>query len=101
MVVYDNNIKGKLGFLVQSTVYSIKNGLFAIVYGYNNRCFNLEILFVEVWVSVIVGVDTRSDFLQMDGGCMLHFYLHLTIGWVDIVELLNTTGTSVCLYFGI
>ena len=101
MVVDDDDVIFEIGFLLQGTVHSIGNGLGTVINGNDNRCLNVKLLFAEVGSSVIGRICLGSDCRQMLRHSVLHLHLHLTVAWIDIIELLDAGSPRVEFHFSI
>ena len=97
VVVHHDDIKLEVRFLGEGTVHSVADGLLTVKDGNHHRRLHVELLFVEVRTAIERGIDLGTDLSQMGCSCLFHLYLHLTVAWVHIVELLHTRGTCVCL----
>ena len=101
MVVDDDDVIGERRLLLQSTVDGIGNGLGTVIDGNDDTGLNRELLLHEVDIAHVGGVYLGTNGSQMGCRCMFHLYLHLTVAWVHVVELLDTRGTRVELLLSI
>ena len=99
VVIDHNHIKLEVGLLVQGTVHSIADGLFAIIHGDDDGSFHLELLLVEVWLLIERGLYLGTYLSEMGRSHLFHLYLYLAIGGVDIVELFHTRGSRIGFFF--
>ena len=101
MVVDNDYIIWEIRFLVESTADSVGNGLHTVADRDYDRRFNRKILLSEVRTDIVGSVYPRPNDTKMGGHGLFHLDLHVAVGGVDIVKLLDTTGPEVCLLFGI
>ena len=101
MVVDNDDIIFKGGFLFQSTAHGVGNGLGAVVDGNNDGGFYGKLLFGKVGRAVVRRVDLGTNGLQMGCRHLLHLYLYLAVAGIDIVELLDARCTCVEFHLGI
>ena len=99
VVVHHDDIIFEVCLLREGRVDGIADGLLAVVDGDDDRCLDVELLFVEVRPTVVRGIDLCADLRQVGGGGMFHLYLHLAVAGVHVVELLHARGTGVGLLF--
>ena len=101
MVIDHDDIVGKRGLLLQSTLHCIGNSLGTIVDRNDDGRLDIEGLLVIIDSQQVVGVHQGTNSLQMTGCHLLHLNLNITIGGVHIVELLLAGGTHIALHLGI
>ena len=101
MVVNDNDIVFEARFLRQGRTNSIRDGFLSIENGNHHRCLIFEILLVEVNVYVCRGVYSRSNGFQVSRCHLFHFYLHVPITRIHVVELLLSALSGIEFHFGI
>ena len=89
MIIDYDNIILEVCFLRQGTLHCIFNGFRTIENGNNNGSLHLEILFVEVNLQIVARIHQCTDFTQMGSAGLFHLYLHLTIGRIHVIKLLD------------
>ena len=85
----------------QRAFYGISYSLFAVEDGNNDTGLAVELLFVEVDMTIISGVHQCSQCSQMGRGHLLHLHLHLAVARIYIVKLLLAALAVVDLFLGI
>ena len=101
MVVHNNHIERERGFLPQSTLHGISNGLRPVEDGNHHRGLHSELLLAEVDGLTFARIHQSSYRRQMACGHTFHLYLHLTVARVHIVELTFTTPPQVAFLLSI
>ena len=89
MIVNHNDIILEIRFLRQRTFYGILDGLLAVKDWNNDGGLHLEFLLIEIDILILTGINQRPYLTKMGCTGLLHLYLHLTIGRIHIVELLD------------
>ena len=97
MVVYDDDVIPECRLLRQGALYGIAYGLLAVEDGNDDRSLQRKVLLQEVYALVGRGVYQCLDGLQVLGDHLLHLYLHVAVGRVHVVELLDTRCPGVVL----
>ena len=101
MIIHHNDIVFECCLLLQRTSHGIEDSLLAISHGDNHRGLNGEVLFVEVGILVVVGIHKCSDGIEMACSHLLHLYLHVAVGGIDIVKLLHSACPEVAFLLGV
>ena len=101
MVIDNNDVIFKGCFLLQCTPHGINNRFLTVSYGYNHRSLHVEVLLIEVGTLIIACIHQGTYGVEMSRSHMLHLYLHLTVGGIDIVKLLHSTRPEVSLFLGV
>ena len=87
MVVYDDDIKPKVGFLPTGRAHGIANRSRAVIHGNDDRCLAVEVLLIEIGLCVQRRIYERTHLAEMLGANPFHFLLHPAIARIHIVEL--------------
>ena len=90
VIIHHNDVELEVSLLRQGAVHGIADGLLAVIDGNHHRGFDIKLLFVEVWLTIIRRVDLGADLVQMRRSGLFHLYLYLTVAWVHIIELFHT-----------
>ena len=101
VIVHHDHIKLEVGFLAESTLHGIGDGLLTVEHRDDHGSLVFKLLFVEVGLAIEVGIHQGTHFLQMLGASLLHLYLHLSVARVHIIELLLATLSGVKFVLGI
>ena len=100
-VIHNDNIILEVSLLRQRAINRVAYRFLAIAHGNNHRRLEVEVLFVEVGHRISTRIHQCSYLAQMLCYGTFHLYLHLAVGWVDIVELLHAARSEVFLMLGI
>ena len=101
VVVDHDDVVVKPCLLGQSRPHGVGNGATAVVDGDDHGGFDIEVLLVQVYRLVAMGVYYRAHSFEMTGGCILHLYLAVAVARVYIVKLAHTAGAAVGLLLGV
>ena len=90
-VIIDNNhIILEIGLLLQCTFHGIGYRSLAIIHGNDDRGLAIERLTVKVWRFIIMRINACTNGFEMQSNSFFHFYLHLAVARIDVIELAFT-----------
>ena len=101
MIIYDDDIEIEIGLLMHRTKHSVCDGLLSIENRDDDRCLIFKVLLIKIRLTIVTGINQSAQFAKMLGTSLFHFYLHLPVTRIHIVELLLTALTIVSLSLGI
>ena len=95
VVVNDDDVVFEVCLLLQCTSDGVEDSLLTVSDGDNHRSLYWKVLLVEVGILIVVGIHESPDGIEMARSHLLHLNLHLTVGGIDIIELLHTACPEV------
>ena len=87
VVVHHDDVIFECGLLRESRTDCVGDGLRAVEHGYDDRCLEREVLLAVVGLGVLRCVYHSTNLVQVLCGSLFHFYLHLAVARIDVVEL--------------
>ena len=95
VIVNDDDVVFEVCLLLQCTSDGVEDSLLTVSDGDNHRSLYWKVLLVEVGILIVVGIHESPDGIEMARSHLLHLNLHLTVGGIDIIELLHTACPEV------
>ena len=101
MIIYDNDVELEIGLLAHCTKHCVCDGLLSIENWDDDGCLIFKVLLIKIRLTIVTGINQSAQFAKMLGTSLFHFYLHLPVTRIHIVELLLTALAIVSLSLGI
>ena len=101
MIIYDYDVELEISLLLHRTKHSVSYGLLSIINRDDDRCLIFKILLIKIRLTIVTGINQSAQFAKMLGTSLFHFYLHLPVTRIHIVELLLTALAIIPLGLGI
>ena len=101
MIIYNYDVELEISLLAHCTKHSVCDGLLSIENWDDDRCLIFKVLLIKIRLTIVTGINQSAQFAKMLGTNLFHFYLHLPVTRIHIVELLLTALAIVLLCLGI
>ena len=101
MIIYNNYVELEIGLLAHRTKHCVCDGLLSVENWDDDGCLIFKVLFIKIRLTIVTGINQGTQFTKMLGTSLFHFYLHLSVTRIYIVELLLAALAIVPLGLGI
>ena len=101
MIIYNYDVELEIGLLAHCTKHCVCYGFLSVENRDDDRSLILKVLLFKIRLTIVTGINQSAQFAKMLGTSLFHFYLHLPVTRIHIVELLLTALAIVSLSLGI